>query len=253
MRKLWPLCLLLALLPLGTPAQDTEYKVDHVINGKSFVLTSGDTVRLASIEVPNTQEKNTSTRRGRPGEPMGDAAKQALTTLLAGKTVTLHADSAKRDRHNRLLGQVYTGDIWVQGALLSGGYAMVYSFADTPHDIVQKMLVEERNARSAKRGIWAHPYFRVITPTEADEFVNRFKLVEGKVVSVKVSHENTYINFFEQWKGHFAVFISRKHAKAFAGSSLGALTGKNIRVRGWIHYHNAPAISITHPDEIEVE
>lgn len=247
------LCLLFALLPLAALAQDAEYNVDHVINGKSFVTSSGDTVRLASIEVPNTQEDNTPTHRGRPGEPQGDEARQALDKLITGKTVTLRADSTKRDRHNRLLAQVYAGDIWVQGALLSGGHAMVYSFVDTPDETVQKMLAEERSAREAKRGIWAHPYFRVIGPAETNEFVNRFKLVEGKVVSVHESHGNLYINFFEQWKGHFAVFISRKYADAFAKSNLSTLTGKTVRVRGWIHYHNAPMISLTHGSEIEVE
>jgi len=32
-----------------------------------------------------------------------------------------------------------------------------------------------------------------------------------------------------------------------------SLAGRNVRVRGWIHYHNAPMIDITHPEQIELE
>jgi hypothetical protein len=114
------------------------------------------------------------------------------------------------------------------------------------------MLTAEYEAQAARRGIWAHPYFRVITPPEAQEFVGRFKLVEGKVLSVHDYHGHTYINFSERWKGNFAVFISRKYAAAFVPTNLPSLVGKAIRVRGWINYHNAPMIDLTHPEQIEI-
>jgi micrococcal nuclease len=257
MRKPLPIflhaLLLIMLLPVCSTARETDYKVTQILNGKSFVLASGDTVRLAGIAVPNVQEASTATRSGRSGEPLGEEAKQALEKLISNQSITLQLTDKKRDRHNRLLGQAYAGSTWLQGAMLNEGYAMVYSFSDTPHDLTQKMLAEERSARAAKRGIWSHPYYRIITPEETPEYINRFKLVEGKVESVRMSHGNIYINFFKEWKGRFALFISRKHAEAFAGSNLNALEGKTIRVRGWINYHNAPMINLSHPGEIETD
>ncbi len=135
--------------------------------------------------------------------------------------------------------------------MLRKGYAMVYSFTDTPADLVQKMLAEERAARAEKLGIWADPYFRIITPDEAGESLHRFRLVEGKVESVRTVRGNTYINFSRDWQGKFHVFISKKYANAFTPEQLKALEGKPIRVRGWVNYYKAPMISLTHPGQIE--
>ncbi len=249
------LALCLLLVPMPAFAQTNElHAVARVLNGKSFVLTSADVVRLASIEAPNVDEKADGIHAARLGEPLGEEAKAALEKLLFGHTVRIDYNPGQRDRHNRLLGQAYDekGN-WIQGEMLKSGFAMVYSFSDDQHDIILKMLAAEQVAQKAKLGIWTHPYYRVITPAEAPEFINRFKLVEGKVVSVHDYHGHTYINFNEHWKGSFAVFISRKFAAAFAPLNLSLLVGKTIRVRGWINYHNAPMIDLTHPEQIEVE
>lgn len=245
--------LLLILLPLCASAQDELFTVKSVLNGKSFVTESGDTVRLASIEAPNVQEENTSSRHGRPGEPLGDEAKHVLSGLILGKKIRIDYNPGKRDRHNRLLGQVYDEKgKWIQGELLKRGMAMTYSFTDDKHDIIEKMLAAEKEARTKNSGIWANPYYRIIKPEEAAEFINRFKLVEGKVISINESHGNIYINFSEHWRGNFAVFISHKHSDLFAAMDLKSLAGKKIIIRGWINYHNAPMIDITHPEQIEI-
>jgi endonuclease YncB( thermonuclease family) len=248
------LCILFViLLPACADATSLSAAVDHVLNGKSFVITAGDTVRLAGIEAPNTEEPATTEFKARPGEPLGQEAKNALVAVLKGNAVRIDTVPTQRDRHNRLVGQVYTQDgAWVQGAMLRDGWAMVYSFADDDPQTVQKMLVLENEAQVAKRGIWADPYFRVIGPKETANFINRFKLVEGRVTSANTYHGNLYINFSWHWKGQFAVFISHKFLPAFSLPTLLALPGKTIRVRGWIDYHNAPMIDVDHPQQIEI-
>lgn len=246
--------LLLALLlwmPAAAMSADSSQQVARVINGKSFVLESGDTVRLAAIQVPNVKEEDTPERKGRPGEPLGDEAKNALEQLVAGRTITLHMAKDSRDRHNRLLGQAYVDGVWLQEALLKTGYAMVYSFSDTPPELVRRMLAAEKVAREAKAGIWAHPYFRIITPAEAGEFLNRFRLVEGKVESVRRVRGNIYINFYKDWRGKFHVFIGKSHLGTFPAFTPESLEGKTIRVRGWINFARAPSISLSHPAQIE--
>jgi|GEM_PF-6078466 len=239
-------CILLFALP--AKAQEPLLPVKTILNGKSFVVASGDTVRLASIQVPNTEDK------GRAGEPLGEEAKAALSHLISGKSVRIdYTNSDKRDRHERLLGQIYDekGN-WIQGEMLKSGYAMVYSFADDDTQMLDNMLALEKQAMEAKTGIWANPYFRVISAEEAGEFINRYRLVEGTVVSVNESHENIYLNFNKEWRGHFAVFISRKNREYVKDRDLKSLIGKKIRVRGWINYHNAPMINITNSRQIAV-
>lgn len=243
---------LLLLLPALALAKDAGHSVKHIINGKSFVLETGDTVRLASIQVPNVQEADTIERKGRPGEPQGEEARRALEQLVAGKTIKVQTGKNPRDRHERLLGQAYADDVWLQGAMLRKGYAMVYSFTDKPVDLIQKMLAEERAARQEKLGIWADPYFKILSPQETAQSLNRFRLVEGRVESVRKVRGNTYINFSRDWHGQFHVFISRKNADAFKQQELQALEGKAIRVRGWVNYYKAPMISLTHPGQIEL-
>jgi len=238
----------------GIALADAELSPAGAINGKSFTLVSGDTVRLAGLEAPNVEEKADGMHSARLGEPLGEEAKAALHALLAGHKLRIDSVSTGRDRHNRMLGQVYRDDgLWIQGEMLKEGWAMVYSFPDDNADVVKKMLALEHAAQTEKRGIWANPYFRIITPEETPQFVNRFKIVEGKILSVHDYHGHIYVNFSEHWKGNFALFISRKYADAFAPLNLPALVGKTIRVRGWIDYHAAPVINLTHPAQIEVE
>jgi endonuclease YncB( thermonuclease family) len=245
---------LLLFLPLAASAENGLFTVTQVMNGKSFIVDSGDKVRLASIQAPNAQEEDTPLRRGRPGEPLGTEAKQALSALILGKKIRIDYNPGKRDRHSRLLGQVYDEKgTWIQGEMLKQGYAMVYSFNDDSHDIIEKMLAAERTAQKKNLGIWNHPYYHTLKPEETGSYLNHFKIVEGKVVSVNNYHGHAYINFSEHWKGNFAVFISKKFADEFADMHLKSLVGKKIRVRGWINYHNAPMMDITRPEQIEIE
>jgi endonuclease YncB( thermonuclease family) len=248
MLRLRFLFLLLLFAPAFAHAEDAPFTVAQVLSGKSFVLTSGDVVRLAGIETPNAEEG------GRPGEPLGEEAKAALSSLIAHQKIRMEYDPGTRDRYNRLSAEAYLMDgTWVEGYLLRHGFAMVYSFSGDAQNDIPQMLAAEREAQAEKLGVWAHPYWRVVTPEETPEFINRFKIVEGTIASVNPWHGNIYVNFNKHWKGNFAVFISRKYAGAFSPEKLQALVGRKVRVRGWIHYHNAPMIDITRPEQIEAE
>lgn len=237
------------LMPCGAlAAEPVSLHVTHAISGKSLQLESGDLVRLASIEAPNVQDGK------RPGEPLGDEAKAALAALAEGQTIRIDYAPTPRDRHNRLLGQVYLQDgQWLQQLMLERGLAMVYSFNDDAPELLARMFAAEQKARAAKLGIWANPYWRMVSPQEAGDFINRYKIVEGRIISVNHSRGNIYVNFSKEWKGQFAVFIPRKFAGDFDDARMQAWVGKMVRVRGWIHYHNAPMIDVTTPGQIEVE
>ena len=66
------------------------------------------------------------------------------------------------DRYKRVVRQVYLGDLWVNGALVRGGYAYVYlKYATT-----KKLYEYETDAQENKVGIWKLPESERIKPWE---------------------------------------------------------------------------------------
>ncbi len=241
----------------------------EVVDGDTLVLADGRQVRLVGIQAP----KLPLGRAGFREWPLAREAKAALEALVglsgvglpgvglpgAGlpgqpKRLRLAYGGRRTDRHGRLLAHLFdlTGR-WIQGGLLARGMARVYSFADNRARI-SDMLAIERRARAAKRGIWGHPHYRVIAHLEADRFLDSFQLVEGTVVRGAQVRGRGYLNFGEDWRRDFTIFISRRARKRFerAGLDPESYSGKRVRVRGWIKSYNGPMIEATHPEQIEV-
>jgi len=139
------LCLLL-IMALSGCVQDngnnTEITVSRVIDGDTFVLNSGDTVRLICI---NTPEK---------GDFYADEATEYLKGLVLGKNVLLEKDVSETDRYGRLLRYVYAGNISVNEILVRKGYASVYRYPpDTKYcDVFE---ASESEAKENGFGIWS--------------------------------------------------------------------------------------------------
>src|SRR4030042_1369064 len=130
-------------------------KVTEVIDGDTFVLANGQTVRLIGINTPET------------GEPGADIAKDMLTRLVLNKTVMLESDVSDKDDYKRLLRYVYIGDISVNAELIRIGCAeMRFYPPDTLYRAEYKKL--EDNAIRNKFGLWA---FAVFQPHEIDDFI----------------------------------------------------------------------------------
>ena len=115
------------------------------------------------------------------------------------------------------------------------------------------MLAIERNARTAKRGIWSHPYYAVRSPETVARDADSFQLVEGTVLDVAERKGKTFLNFGADWRSDITVVVESRNAKSFreAGLSLTDLEGQRIRVRGWVKSWNGPLIEATHPEQIE--
>ncbi len=233
--------------------------VREVVDGDTLVLDDGRQVRLVGIQAP----KLPLGRAGFREWPLAREAKAALEDLvgLSGvglpgqpKRLRLAYGGRRIDRHGRLLAHLFdvTGR-WIQGGLLARGMARVYSFADNRARI-SDMLAIERRARAAKRGMWGHPRYRVIGHLEAGRFLDSFQLVEGTVLKGAQVRGRGYLNFGEDWRQDFTIFISRRVRKRFERAGLGpqSYAGLRVRVRGWIKSYNGPMIEATHPEQIEV-
>ena len=218
--------------PIGTAT------VAAVRDGRTLLLADGRELRLAGIEV--TQEATVALRR-----------------LAGGQPLQLEKLGTDHDRYGRLVAYAFTaeGQPSVQQTLLEHGEARV-SARVGDKACAEALLKAENAARTARRGLWADPNF---APLGADNLAGlgsargHFALVEGKVLSVRVSGGTIYLNFGRRWTRDFSVLIPRRNQRSFAAAGLEPtrLEGHRIRVRGFIEQRRGPIIQADAPEQIE--
>jgi endonuclease YncB( thermonuclease family) len=238
---------------VGAPAQlrqDGGGVVKTVVDGDTLFLADGREIRLVGIQAP----KLPLGRRRFKAWPLAQEARKALEKLTLGKRVTLSFGGRRMDRHGRWLAHLHTATKrWVQGALLEGGMARVYSFADN-RALIAEMLALEGKARAARRGIWGNDFYRVLEAGKIGRRTRGFQLVEGRVLKVAITRRRTYLNFGRDWKRDFTIVVEARSRRAFPerGAALKKLEGQRVRVRGWLRWRNGPMLTATHPEQIEV-
>lgn len=225
-----------------------------VTDGRTFGMADGREVRLAGIEVPG------QIAHERASSNQADTARSALAALVAGQTIILKRLDADTDRYGRVSAHVLVerdgAARSVQGDLLAQGHARVAArLAD--RTCVLEFLALERKARAAKLGLWGDPYYeprRADMPAEILTERGRFTLVEGKVSSVRESGGTIYVNFGTRWSQGFAITIAKRNAGLFTSAGLEpkTLTGRQVRVRGWIEARTGPRVQAVRPEQIEI-
>jgi endonuclease YncB( thermonuclease family) len=239
--------------PAGLVAGE-RVAVADVIDGDTVVLDravdGGKQVRLVGLQAP----KLPLGRAGFRTWPLADEAKAAVQSLVNGHAVTLYYGGARKDRHGRHLAHLVRDDgLWVQGEMLARGLARVYSFADN-RSAVAEMLAIEAEARAARRGIWALPFYALLAPEQANGRIDTFQIVEGKVLTAARVNGRTYLNFGADWRTDFTVTVDAAADRLFRRQGTDPLTfeGRRVRVRGWLGRYNGPTIEASHPEQIEV-
>ena len=226
-------------------------RVAAVIDGDTVALASGREVRLVGIQAP----KLPLGRKGFSAWPLAEEAKAALEDLTLAQDVILTHGGAREDRHGRLLAHLHrAGDrVWVQGSLLRHGLARVYTFDDN-RALAAELYAEERAARAERRGIWAHPFYRIRGVEELAPDLDTFQVIEGRVRRSANVRGRVYLNFGRDWGTDFTVTIAADALRLFRDAKLDplALEGRVIRVRGWLKSQGGPLIEATHPEPIEV-
>ena len=233
------------LAPVEDLADGGIVHIAAITDDGSLATDNGDIVRLAGLRIP----KEDSWR---------GAAVTALRRLVEGHDVRLRLDVRQRDRYGRILAQVI-GDkgAWLQGELLARGLAEVESLPGTS-SLTGPMLALEAKARAQTIGLWSDRRFAVLSAGDiagdTGPHLNRFWIVEGVVASVADRANWTFVNFGADWHADFTVAIAARNRRAVrdGGFDLAALTGKRIRVRGWIRDWNGPLIEVDHAGQIEI-
>jgi micrococcal nuclease len=105
----------------GKPVEKSfisEYKVTRIIDGDTFEIESGETVRLICVDSP---EEN---------QPGFNESKQFLEDLILNKTVSLKKDVSETDKYDRLLRYAYLKTpektVFINKELVLQGFATVF-------------------------------------------------------------------------------------------------------------------------------
>lgn len=107
----------LEVLPDNETMEET-FLVNHVVDGDTFDISTGERVRLICVDTPETDEEGYQ------------EAKDYMTELLLNQEVELVKDISETDRYGRLLRYVYLEDgTFVNAELVRLGYAEVYRYS----------------------------------------------------------------------------------------------------------------------------
>jgi micrococcal nuclease len=137
-----------------SPIEKITATVERVVDGDTLrVIINNEsvTIRLIGIDTPETVDPR------KPVECFGREASNQLKTLVAGKIVQLHTDSAtnNRDKYNRLLRYVFLEDgTLINKAMIADGYAREYTY-DIAYERQAEFRQAEAEAKQHERGLWA--------------------------------------------------------------------------------------------------
>ena len=223
MRGFALLTLLLLMQPsfagsLSWITYDRWVTVQRVLDGDTFKTTKGEKIRLLGINTPGIRHDTS------PAQAFGKQAKDALIALIAGKQVRLTFDKEKKDKYGRTLAHVYLRNgLWVNASLVEQGFAHVYTFVPNI-SAAKKLLVLERQAIAAKRNMWGHKRWCVLTTKQLHTgLLGQFRLIRGVVTKVEQ----------HGWRfevGKLTVTVPKRYRSAFKHNDI--KPGQQMVVRG---------------------
>ncbi|MFZ5492645.1 MAG: thermonuclease family protein [Pseudomonadota bacterium] len=249
-RLLAPFAFLVALLWSGEtraacrpPAPTALASVAGHYDGDTLRLTDGRRVRLLGIDTPEMNY-----RRGAP-QPLAKRALARTQSLLPkGGPVRLARDRQARDRYGRELAHAFRPDgVNVEETLLREGLAV--TFILPPNVALADCLVSaEREARAARRGVWALPAYspRPAVSAPAD---GNYHLLRGQVTSAQRRGDWVLLKLDQRVQ----LRIARADWSAFTPADHLAWRGRTVLARGKIQSRNGrPQLRLWHPSQIEL-
>ncbi|MBD3245545.1 MAG: nuclease [Candidatus Omnitrophica bacterium] len=250
MRKYLFFFLFLSLSCLIPPDYGNIY-VTEVIDGDTVRLENGRLLRYIGVDTPEVRVKRGTDFVYAP-EPYALRALEYNRGLVEHKRVRVEFDVEKTDKYGRLLGYVFSGDEFVNKALLTRGYAVLLTI---PPNVkyTKEFTAAQRAAREAGRGLWAE--MTLIPASRAHEHIARFRTVRGRVESTGESEHCVYLNFGADWRTDFTAVIFKNSLQGFEKRNIDPETyyrGKCVEVRGRIKEYHGPEIVVNSPGDIDV-
>jgi micrococcal nuclease len=250
MNKMIFLYFLLIGAIVGCTQQETTIYCTEIIDGDTFRLTNGDTVRLIGIDAPELSQ------------PGGELSREYLAHLLLGKPITLERESEDRDKYNRLLRFVYINDLCINEEMIRQGYAEARYLSENP--IREYYIQLEIQAETTKAGLWSDNIFQprlcldwdtdipVIDWSEADNYYNQYVIIEGTIVDTYNSGIVCFLNFHTDYQYCTAVIFVCDFPE-FSYPLDTYYLGKKVHIIGIIkEYKGSPEIIVKTPDQIKI-
>jgi micrococcal nuclease len=250
MNKIIFLYFLLIGAIVGCTQQADTISCTEIIDGDTFRLANGDTVRLIGIDAPELSQ------------PGGEMSREYLAHLIVGKPITLERGCEDRDRYNRLLRFVYINGLCINEEMIRQGYTEARYLSENP--ICDYYLQLEIQAEAARAGLWSDNVFQprscidwntnlqVIDWSEADNYYNQYVIVEGIIINTYNSSIVCFLNFHANYQ-YFTAVIFACDIPGFPYPPDTYYLGKHVQIIGIIkEYKGSPEIIVKTPDQIKI-
>ena len=122
-------------------------RVSRVVDGDTIKLRNGETVRYLDIDTPETVHPT------KPVECYGPDSDDHNNKLVNGKVVYLYVGANAKDKYGRTLAYVFTNNSFVNGELVSEGFATVRSYGQ-PGELFENLMEFQKKARLLDKGLW---------------------------------------------------------------------------------------------------
>lgn len=219
--------------------------VVRVVDGDTFVLASGEKVRLIGIDTPEV------------GELYYDEATASLSDLVLEKQVLLEGDTSNRDKYGRLLRYVWIDGVLVNEQLVLEGFAEEKAYE--PDTKYQPLFEEaEEYAQAHDLGVWGinmQITGEVINYLDAGRYIGEVKTLEGIIVTTSKREDKgiIFLNFHDPYEGYLTAVIWSDDWDNFPESPEVYYENRKVHVSGLIQdYSGTPEIVVRVPSQIEI-
>lgn len=205
-----------------------------------ITLEDGRIIRLAGIAF-HTGEAGTT-----------DPPTHAMS-FLSGRDLDI--TRATPDRHGRLeaMARLHESEQSVQEFLLGKGLAIARPQAGWL-GCMPALLAAEREARTARRGLWASTLPLTTTDEAAiRDQLGRFTIMEGRVLTVGKRRAVDYLNFGRIWRQDTTVRLENTAREALKARGIdpAGFAGRTVTVRGTVLEAGGPAMNVRWIEQIE--
>ena len=236
-------------------SEGPTYVSELVFNPKNreFQNKAGDKFLLGNISFINLESYSATIRT-----QIDKQIEERMNKFLGLDNLSLVYFTKKPDRYGRNSVNIFakSGHRWMQQELVDAGLAIVHPGSNL-QECDALLFAAEKVARNKNVGMWRSSRPIIMSAADANwqSRVQNYQLVEGEIISVGETKSRTYLNFGTSWDNDFTVIVAKQHIKRFKKvfGDLKQLSGKFVRVRGWMINSRGPMIEIYHPGQIEIE
>lgn len=211
-------------LPATVSAQTETARVRHVLDGDSFILADGRPARLIGVNAPELGKD------GAPDQPLAKQARNLLSRLIKGQTLTLTHGRERQDHYGRGLVHARLADgAGIEEILLREGLA--WAIAIPPNvDRLDRLLKAEAEARAAGRGVWGVAAYAPKPASDLTANDTGFRFIEG---TIQRRARGKHVIYFDL-APRVALVVPHADWKKYFGGKSTDLVGRRVVARGWL-------------------